>query len=258
VPAALQCYVKWTFTPNADMTDDPSGFGLAFESAPVGTPAATSLLLAQAVAFINNWSSTTGATAPISGYLSGCLSRAPGAARVDIYDIAGKLDGKLLGSPIDTQSFTLGPPAPSAAPGLPGGVAACLSYRGGYGTDVEFAPHARPRSSDRGRIYLGPLNTTAITDEPVTKRTILSSDFVANVIGNFIGALTTGLFLDPASPAGQTNQSWGVQQWSRKLLRLKDVFSVWMDDRPDYQRRRSDSPGKIVMLTSPVEDINGP
>jgi len=118
---------------------------------------------------------------------------------------------------------------------MPEGVAAALSMARAYGTDPEFGSGGtRPRASDRGRVYLAPLcgNASACFDtDPTTKRTRLSSSF-ANVLLVALKKLAADA-LSAAIP-------YVLATWSKKTATAGAVTQAWVDDRPDYQRRRTD------------------
>jgi len=111
---------------------------------------------------------------------------------------------------------------------MPEEVAAVLSFRAAYGADVEFGGGSRPRSRDRNRIYLGPLDTAVIAQDSTTKRTKLSATFITDVL---ISA-TEELY----GAAVAANWFWRVV--SHKAVVDKDVAFVSMDDAFDSQRRR--------------------
>jgi hypothetical protein len=136
---------------------------------------------------------------------------------------------------------------PTAANVMPEGVCAALSFQSPYGTDPEFGPGldmfgvpnpraTRPRSSDRGRIYVGPLvmGNPNFTADATTKRTKLSS-----LLATVLLAALKKLAHDALALTG----SWALSQWSEKNSVVKAITSMWMDDRPDYQRRRADQSG---------------
>lgn len=167
-------------------------------------------------------------------YISKVISRGTNASLTEVYDITAHLDGSPHGSPVAMQSWTLGTPD-ATAPAYPEGVAATISFRADYGTDVEFGTGTRPRARDRNRVYLGPLNGAAFVNDGTTNRCKFSTSFINDCLFQMVGFSST---------IGTEPDSWNLRQWSRKNALTKICTEAWMDDRPDYQRRRSDpSPG---------------
>lgn len=162
----------------------------------------------------------------LAGFLAPALSRTANASLVKFYDLTGHLDGSAHGSPIYQVPFTLAAAVPGAE-GMPSEVAACLSFRAGYGTDAEFAGGTRPRSRDRGRIYLGPL-TKSVTQQDSNGRVRLSVSFQETILS---GALIL---------ASSTVAAWSV--WSRANANVDPVMAWWVDDAFDTQRRRGEKP----------------
>jgi len=179
-------------------------------------------------------------------YLSPVLDRGVNHCLIEVYDISTHLDGSPHGGPVDAGNWTL----PTAGPGTGyvEGVAVAFSYQAEYGSDVEFAPGARPRSRDRNRHYLGPLSSTAITAGTVSSRALVSTGFISDALANLAGAYYVN-----SSGISRTLSvgDWQLSQWSRKNALMKPVVELWVDDRPDYQRRRSDAPGRKTSLLVP-------
>jgi hypothetical protein len=50
--------------------------------------------------------------------------------------------------------------------------------------------------------------------------------------------LAAGFNLSETVTAGGNQYNW--RQWSRKDATVNLITELWMDDRPDYQRRRTD------------------
>jgi hypothetical protein len=124
-----------------------------------------------------------------------------------------------------------------------------VSFRSDYGTDPEFVRDpvthkvtARPRANHRNRVYV-PINTNALVADTVTHRAKASSSFISTV-HNWISAITT--LGDVVGGAGNT---WKWVRWSKKLASVANVISAWLDDRPDYQRRRTDQSGNKTTWT---------
>lgn len=102
---------------------------------------------------------------------------------------------------------------------LPAEVATCLSFQGARVTGL-------PQRRRRGRIYLGPLNTTALG----------SSTQVGRPIPGMITAMTAAAAAFRSSVEAEGACYWGV--WSTVDQALVEVTDGWMDNAFDTQRRR--------------------
>lgn len=174
--------------------------------------------------FYNNVPS--GGTVAPGAYLSDTVSRTT-SPFVVFYDVTSSLTGTRHGSPVDEITFGAGLPAASGA-ALPSEMAACLSFHGDYGTDVEFGVGTRPRARDRGRMFFGPLLQLAMDQDATTRRPRLTSAFRTNL------TLAMGTLAAIADPF------WAV--WSRRAIAFKNVTGGWVDDAFDVQRRRGEAP----------------
>ena len=237
--------------PTRSTTVDVASFHVVHEYIGTGTPGATdwAALANACIAFINT--AASGASFALAKYIGPTVDFGTNHASVYQYDITGHENGSSHGSPILITNWTvanLGTVGP-----MPEGVSACISYQSAYGTDVEFGPSSaiptppdiiadygasathtgrtRPRSRDRNRLYLGPLNTNAFANEATTNRTIFSTAFITDCLAALFA-------LGDISEAG--TPTWALRVWSRRDAAVKLVTEAWMDDRPDYQRRRSD------------------
>lgn len=157
---------------------------------------------------------------------------APSISRTDLplikhYKLDGHLNGSPHGSPIRTDVMASLDGA-GANTGLPAEVACCLSFHSVFGPDAEFGPGTRPRSRDRGRIYIGPLISTMATTVAPTSRVVPAP------------ALISDLVVAAQNLRDDANTSWCV--WSRKDAVLKFVTGVSVDDAFDTQRRRGEKP----------------
>jgi hypothetical protein len=181
----------------------------------------------------------SGSPQPVAFYLGMQCSSSTNAAAVDVYQIDPHTPAHYFGSPVFTLPFTLhasgnGGPYPQES-------AVCLSFRSAYVGDPEHEGATRPRASDRGRVYLGPLDAGAATSivSPIgTQTTQLSSTF-KNVL---IGAAKA---LYAAFQA--IGFAWTV--WSRKEQIFKNVTSYAVNDDLDTQRRRSS--GQPLQIWTP-------
>lgn len=142
---------------------------------------------------------------------------------ITFYDISAHLGGTAHGSPFATGIIT---PGTVGTDSLPSELAACLSFRGGYGTDVEFGAGGttRPRARDRGRVFIGPLKRGAVTESSPTEE------------GLIVGGCCQSLVSAGDALKGDATYTWSV--WSRKKASLEAVTDVWADNAFDVQRRR--------------------
>lgn len=221
------------------LTLDGSSFGLVYETAG-GTNAADPQQLGDDLA---SWfiSTPLSASGPITQYLGQSIDRSSNSASIEVFDITGHLNGSAHGSALHISPFT--PTAGATSAAFPEGIAAVLSFRANYLTDPEFGSGTRPRARDRGRIYFGPLDASVIHKEPTTNRAQFSSAFLTD-LQHYMESLVS--FTLPTS--GNT-YSWMV--WSRKNAATKTVTQGWLDDRPDYQRRRVDPSGVRTSFSIP-------
>ncbi|MBA0083699.1 MAG: hypothetical protein HRJ53_01760, partial [Acidobacteria bacterium Pan2503] len=158
----------------------------------------------------------TGAVASPQSYMASSLLGGTNNATAEAYDISSTLNGAPHGAPIYSTNWTLGVTGPSGA--CPEGMAACISIKAPYGTDVEFAPGpppSRPRARDRGRIYFGPLNNGTIVQEATTNRTKFANTFMGDLLTwvHSIASIT--------STAGVV---WDLGVWSRRAAILKQII----------------------------------
>lgn len=189
-----------------------------------------------------------GAAHPMGYWLSPSCDRAANHCSIEVYDLDGHLNGSAHGSPVASGTWTLTPSTPG--PTLPEGIANCVNYRADYGTDVEFlgprtegSGGTRPRARDRNRHYFGPLAGIAVDTSSSPGRVVFDPQFITDCLANTKQVeVITGSGLPP--------DQWNLQVWSRKNASVKPVAEYWCDDRPDYQRRRSDAPGNKTFLAA--------
>lgn len=207
---------------------DDSTFHLVFEQRGSNTNVNFTSATNQILAFLNTVAA--GATNAMCHYLSNVISRGANGCQIEYYDITAHLNGSAAGSPVNITNFTLGASGISHAP-MPEQVAAIVEWRADYGSDVEFAPGARPRARDRNRFYLGPLNTQTLsynTDESSYLGTAFLTDLLAAAYTLFHG------------PGGGPADITQVVQWSKRNAAVKPVYQCATRDRFVTQRRRSD------------------
>src|SRR5579872_3176836 len=240
--------------PAVDGATDGFSNSFLFESATATDYTGVGALANFALQFYN--SVPAGGVNAIAHYLYQNLDRGTNHAIWNAYDVTGHLDGTSHGGIVATGNWTLG--AEAVIAGVPEGVCACLSWKSSYGTADEFGPsgaiptppdiiadygaaathtgRTRPRARDRNRVFIGPLNYDALTDDATTKRTKLASQFITDCTQALV-ALATG------------EGGYVLRVWSRRDAATKLPVEGWMDDRPDYQRRRSDpTPGTKVFV----------
>jgi len=233
MPAAL---LFKTVIQSKDASLDPAGCDFVYYQPTIST--VTALLANDVSVGINHFYNVlqTGATSAVCQYLGPSLDISRGLGWT-AYDITAHLNGSPHGAPIASGNYSI-PSVGTSTTVIPEGVAACLSYRGNYGTDVEFlrdpVTHkitARPRARHRGRIYLGPLDQIAFQQDSTTKRGRLKTLFMTDIMAQLQGAIS---ITDSAS------NKWQLWHWSKKNASVEPIVQAWVDDRPDYQRRRSD------------------
>jgi hypothetical protein len=185
--------------------------------------------LCQAVRDFYITTGSTPATSAIESHLGSQISLATNVHDVSIYQIDPTDPHHYFGSPVHTLPFSL----TAAGTGGPFPQESCLalSFRAAYNTDPEHSGSTRPRASDRGRIYIGPLDAGAamsVTTPAGTQLTVATP----NTMNAWIGAAkklwaavqTLGFF-------------WSV--WSRKEQLFKNIVDWAVNNDLDSQRRRS-------------------
>jgi hypothetical protein len=191
----------------------------------------------------------SGATLKMVTYLAKSINFS-GGLQAKWYDITSHTDGSVHGPPVAHTAHALSSTPASTSP-MPEGVAAVLGFNSDYGGDPEFVrdpapPHkviARPRMMHRGRFYVGPLNPSAMIQDSTTFRTRLSPTFCADLIANFLQVKTI---------AGTAGLVGAFRQWSKKSTwHTAPVVQCTVDDRPDYQRLRSDQSSVKTVVTVP-------
>lgn len=200
----------------------------------VGTPSTTDYdtAMADIWKFFNG---ASGGTGTITYYLGPQIYRATNSVLMDAYSMDLASTNNVFGSPVRTAQKT--PGAPAATSPLPNEVAMTLSYRAGYGSDPEHVGTTRPRASDRGRLYLGPLHTGVMGSVTAPNGTI-----TVNIQAAIIIAVLSAYSTLKTDLAGH---SWTLSVWSRKERLLKDVAYKAMDNSLDTQRRREVEPPSL-------------
>jgi hypothetical protein len=173
----------------------------------------------------------------IAALLSPAVSRAANGCRVEVATVnqasAGPEDDT-VSALVGTVPFQLFGAAAAATP-LPNETAACLSFAGAQDEVPEESGLIRPRSRRRGRVFLGPFNTSVIeagtNGEPRMKATS-----IATILDAYEA-------LSGDDDAGTTNFRHVV--YSRAAASTRVVDEAWMDVEFDNVRRRSASTPQV-------------
>lgn len=181
--------------------------------------APTAGVAANVIKFFNT--TVAPATDTLASFLSPWLSRGTNACMVEEYNATPPAPPATgFGPPFNTVPFTLGP---SLGTPLPQEVQVALSYHAIDGSIPEHGPGTRPKSRYRGRLYVGPLITTA-------------QDFITANHKCFVSALFRTNLKANAAALLQAEPTWGV--WSRVDHVIRPIVGGWIDDDFDIQRRR--------------------
>jgi hypothetical protein len=211
--------------------------------------ASSSAALANDVQDLVNKVTASFGTTPVgashnASYLGGILDRGVSKCQYEAYDVTSHLDGTPHGSPVVSGNWTLA--AGSGLISYAEGIAAVVTLQAPYGTDVEYSPppsKGRPRSRDRGRIYLGPLNSSNTISQDVNNRNYIlpaaRTDLCAWI--KSINVITTTTSSIP----------YNLAVWSRVNKIMKSLAEVWVDDRLDYHRPRAGISGAKTVLSLP-------
>lgn len=187
-----------------------------------------------------------GQSLEVAKFLSTTIERTGAVHQILAY-ITGDLTGATpTGSPVSTLAFTM--PAASVSDNFPEEVAAVLSYHGDL-TDVpaeEVNPSPppamiRPAQRRRGRMFVGPVNTTASTE---------SGGGYPRPNAQFRGDVTSAFtnMYDAINAIGGNVANLCV--WSKSDAALYPVFGGFMDDAWDTQRRRGVAPTTRTSFTT--------
>lgn len=128
---------------------------------------------------------------------------------------AYNLDDSMPRTPVYENSIAL---TMTGAIPLPPEVACCLSFRATYTSGV-------PKGRRRGRVYLGPFNTTNVDSNGRPASALRSA------ISTAAGALLT-------SSQASTTTVWQVHSQFVGESSTQNVVGGWVDDDWDIQRRR--------------------
>lgn len=129
-----------------------------------------------------------------------------------------------LGSPLQTEDW-LGPTTAAGADGLPAECAAVLSFHANLTGVLEESGATRPRARRRGRLFIGPLGTTALTLS--TAPYYLNSTFLS---------IMREAAVELYDAATAVSTPWAV--WSRTDATVRPIVAGWTDNAPDTMRSR--------------------
>lgn len=171
-------------------------------------------------------------TGPVASRISGAISRAANACQILAYATADLTGNTPFGSPFDMLNFTMG--AEGASADLPEEVAVVVSYNGPLINVPVSQPNPnpppaviRPQQRRRGRMFVGPLNGVAGTQQggDVFRPTPV---FVTDLGLAFKGMGDT--------IQGAASVELGV--WSKADAEVYEVVGGYVDNAWDIQRRR--------------------
>jgi hypothetical protein len=248
--------------PDGTTFEDTSSIGMTFQAVTT-----TAIAPADIQTLVTGYFNTRqgGMTDPLSAYISPEISRATDGCSIEIYDVTDHLDGTPAGSPISIQTFTMGVSGSSFP--LPAQIAAVVAYRAAYGPDLEKgtpevvkstesaidqgapATHpavSRPRASDRGRLYMGPLNILTLAGTSVGgpgSSGLLSTQFQTDLTDWAVNTMGTH--------AGSAGGSFSNVVWSRARAAVKLVAFVALDAAVGVIRKRADTVINRVLSWQP-------
>lgn len=163
----------------------------------------------------------------VANYISSTMTRNTNTCEFIHTDISTVLNGDPAGSPFRRDTWTLGSIA-AGTTNLPSEVAAVVSYHSDYlGLPEHGIGLTRPKARRRGRIYVGPLNSSAVETD-VNGRVHLSSAFIPTLAAS------------AATLAGHQTAPVNWMQWSRTNAQCNQVIGGHVDDAFDTQRRRGE------------------
>lgn len=166
-----------------------------------------------------------GAAGRVADYFGGSLKTGGTAPFVDVKVYRRPTATGPTGSPVKELQRELDV-SPVSASDLPLEVACCLSFHSDLTGVPEESGATRPRARLRGRVYLGPLNLGALTQDTTTHRPIVSVGFRADIL-LAAQAMKTAMGAD-----------WGWEVFSRTAWFGSLVNAAYVDDEFDTQRRR--------------------
>lgn len=160
----------------------------------------------------------------VGGYLSSTLSRSIHPT-INLYHLTDLTGVTGIGTPVATRVLDAALPAPEVATNLPDEVSVCLSFHGDLAGLVERSGSTRPANRHRGRIFLGPLTTGVMGQDP-DNHDVLVHSTPRQAFADAAGRILAGVF----------GATWCV--WSRTNAALYPVVGGFVDNAFDTQRRR--------------------
>ena len=158
----------------------------------------------------------------VAKYINGSISRASGSAEVKIYQVPATPGP--LGSPVFVHNWTLAD-KDAGANEWPNQVACVLSFHSDLTNIAQEGPgNTRPAARRRGRLYIGPLMSSAGNNASPMR-----------VSDQFTGELLTRASELQTALSGR-GETWGV--FSKSDWAIRPVTSASVDNRLDTQRRR--------------------
>lgn len=212
--------VRAVMTATSGLPADAVINDFAFQAAAAPTAADVDNMFAAVDGF---YRSVTGGGQAVGQYISNQVNRGATHELQAFHIVAGP-----MGSPFRSDPW-LGPPTVLSGPGLPTEVAGVLSFHADLTGAVEESGATRPRARRRGRVYIGPLITSAVNTGAAPYR--LADAFTLAVREAAVRTMDLG---------NANAVPWCV--WSRADATLRPVVGGWTDDAPDIQRRRGTSP----------------
>lgn len=184
------------------------------------------------------WNTLVPATGQkVAYYLSGALSRQPGAVVYDAYN-AHDWSSLVLGPPFKTYDNGLDATSAGSDPEFDE-VACVLSYHSNLSGVGEGSPAGpRPRARRRGRLYIGPIDhgRASVT---VGSDSYLSPSFIDTVHGAALNLMQVA------------GGSWC--QLSRTERNARQVTGGFVDNAADIQRRRGiEATHRVVFGDQPI------
>lgn len=166
----------------------------------------------------------------IAGYIAPCMSESPNSIKVQYWRLPP--EKAALGVPIG--ELFLSPPVLPALQGMPAEVSVVLTMKSYLGSTVpeHGVGDTRPASSRRNRVFIGPLATITMVNEPTTKEVGVLDTFRTNVLNAYEANMSTA----------QKQINWAPVTFSRATWSTSQTAEVYIDNAFDTQRRRGNDP----------------
>lgn len=187
----------------------------------------------------NFYNSDAGTSGSMASFLSSVIDRGSNKCRIDAYQIVPL--GTESGPPITSQSFTLGASGTSGfdLPNQCAGVASLMSTH-----DDLQSGDLLPLANRRGRLYLGPLRSNALSGSS-TGLTLLSEAFITSACDQCAQLASILDTVDDSGDGSSSHFSWVIAskraaKTDRTAVGLSPIGRGWCDNRVDTQRRRQE------------------